>query len=329
MLRVKPGPVIKGALTFVPGMTRLLPEAGGATASASYCYGVWLKHLALLWANGIRSRPRTIAELGPGRSLGTGLAALLSGAERYLALDVQAHSDTATNLAIFDELLALFQQRAPRPAKGWPDFDDCLDEHLFPAHILTEPLLARTLAPARVARIRQAISQSDIAWPAEAAAGVMIRYLAPWSDASVIEPDSVDLIFSHAVLAQVDDLERTYQALYQWLKPGGVMSHQIGFEFYGFDGRWNGYWAYPEALWKIIRGKRLFSINRQPASAHTSLMRAQGLDLISIEKAFQQNGLRRDELAAPWQKLSDEDLTCSDLFVVAKKPVAALGGALR
>jgi SAM-dependent methyltransferase len=323
MLRVKAGPIIKGALTFVPGMTRLLPEAGGATASAKYCYGVWLKHLTMLWANGVRTRPRTIAELGPGSSLGTGLAALLSGAEHYLALDVQAHSDTATNLEIFDELLDLFLQRAPRPAKGWPEFDDCLDAQLFPAHILTEPLLAKTLAPARVARIRQAISLASIAHP-PAASGIMIRYMAPWSDASVIEPNSVDLIFSHAVLAQVDDLERTYQALNKWLRPGGVMSHQIGFEFSGFDGRWNGYWAYPDALWKIIRGKRLFSINRQPASAHISLMRAQGLDLISVQQARQQSGLQREELAAPWQNLSDDDLNCSDLYVVAKKPMPSL-----
>jgi hypothetical protein len=34
---------------------------------------------------------------------------------------------------------------APRPSKGWPDFDACLDRNLFPAHILTDALLEKTL----------------------------------------------------------------------------------------------------------------------------------------------------------------------------------------
>ena len=75
--------ILKGMLTFVPGITRVMPGIGlgtGGTDSARYCYGVWLKYLTLLHENGMHAIPGTIAELGPGDSLGIGLAAMLSGA---------------------------------------------------------------------------------------------------------------------------------------------------------------------------------------------------------------------------------------------------------
>ena len=83
-------PVIRGAATYIPGLYKVVSKwrkasaHGGETDNAAYCYEVWLKHLTLLWANGMRTIPDTVAELGPGDSLGTGLAALLSGANHYL-----------------------------------------------------------------------------------------------------------------------------------------------------------------------------------------------------------------------------------------------------
>jgi hypothetical protein len=81
-------PVIKGAATYIPGLDKVASKwrkrGTGGTDTAAYCYEVWLKHLTLLWANGMRTIPDTVAELGPGDSLGTGLAALLSGANHYL-----------------------------------------------------------------------------------------------------------------------------------------------------------------------------------------------------------------------------------------------------
>jgi len=79
-------PVLKGVATMVPGLHRLLARpGGGSTDSAEYCYGVWLKHLTFLWQSGMREMPSSVAELGPGDSLGVGLAALLSGASRFYA----------------------------------------------------------------------------------------------------------------------------------------------------------------------------------------------------------------------------------------------------
>lgn len=317
-LKVKLKPLVKGALTFIPGMAQLFPESGGATLSASYCYGVWLKHLVMLWENGMRSIPRMAAELGPGSSLGTGLAAMLCGVDHYRALDVVKHSRVADNLRVLDDLVELFRNRSPRPQKGWPDFDQYLDQTLFPSHILTDDLLRKSMAPERIAKIRRAITH-----PEEISADITIKYIAPWDAEHTIEKDSVDLIVSHAVLGEVVDLENTYQALNSWLKPGGVMSHQIGMTFKGINGKWNGYWACPEPMWKIIKGRRPFIVNRQPVSVHLDLLERQKLELLCEIKAVEP-GVDRSHLRGEWKTLSDNDFLCSTLFVQARKPAASL-----
>src|SRR5688572_27073147 len=85
----------KGAATLVPPVNRMLSvRTGEGTSSARYCYTVFLRQL-------VRTRqvhdfgrpvPESVAELGPGNSIGVGLAALLAGAERYSALDAVAHA---------------------------------------------------------------------------------------------------------------------------------------------------------------------------------------------------------------------------------------------
>jgi len=313
VMNLNVNPVVKGALTFIPGVSSILPEGGGQTNSARYCYGVWMKHMVMLHQSGMRAVPGTLAELGPGRSLGTGLAAMLCGVNHYYALDVVEHSSVESNLRVFDELVEMFQKRMPRPVKGWPDYDPYLDASLFPRHILTDEVLKRTLAPARVARIRNAIVRPQTSGPE-----ITIKYMAPWSDASVIRPESVDVIMSHAVLTEVADPKSTYKALHSWLKPGGLMSHQIGFTFHYFTGEWNGYWGCPESIWKIFKGRRPFVMNRLPCSAHLDLIEKQGFKYVCKLKQYR-DGIRRAKLATQWRSLSDDDLYCAGVFVQVAK----------
>jgi hypothetical protein len=309
------GPVVKGLLTYVPAINNLLPskERGGHTDSAAYCYGVWMKHLTLLHAHGLPATPPTIAELGPGESLGVGLCALLSGSSRYVGLDVLAHSDAVRNQLILNELVTRFRERAPSPDKGWPEFSSYLDERLFPSHILTERALEQALQPQRIEAIRRAVTAPS---PDNA---ISAEYKAPWSDPRVIEESSVDLVISHSVLEHVVDLAGTYRALHQWLKPGAWMSHQIDLQSHGLTKRWNGHRTCSESVWQVAMGRRAFMINRHPASVHLRLMQEAGFRLITHQKSFRKDGIRREELAERWTDISEEDLHCAGLYVIATK----------
>jgi hypothetical protein len=302
-------------MTIIPGIQRLLIERRtGGTNSASYCYGVWLKHLTLLWENGMRSMPNTLAELGPGDSLGVGLAAMLCGVKNYYALDVVNHSNPEINLKIFDELVTLLKSRKGRPTKGWPDFDKYLDSGFFPSHILNDQLLKESLSEKRIEAIRNAIQN-----PAHHTGEVTIKYMVPWSDEKIIEKNTVDAILSHSVLEHVVDLEKTYQALYSWLKPKGIMSHQIDFGSHGISKKWNGYRMYSEPLWKMMMGKRSFLINRQPHSVHIDIIKKNRFTLVCDLTSHRNDGIQRSDLSNCWKNISDDDLTCAGAYVVAIK----------
>lgn len=307
--------ITKGLITLVPGIKPLLPTGKtGGSDSAEYCYGVWLKHLTLMWASGVRTTPHTLAELGPGDSLGVGLAALLTGVDAYFGLDVVRFSNTEKNLQVFERLVALFRARAPRPNKGWPDFDEHLDARLFPSHILTEARLNAALSEQRIAAIRNAIRH-----PGQKSDGIVIQYFVPWFDTHVIEKESVDWILSHGVVHYIDDLDDAYRKLYAWLKPGGAMSHQI--PLYDMDPTkkaWNGFRAYSEWQWKLIAGKRMIT-NRQPHSVHMALLKKNGFTILNDLQRYRDDGIARSRLAAAWQHLSDEDLRCDNMFVQVRK----------
>ena len=194
---------------------------------------IWSRHM-----RGLQTDPRVIAELGPGSSIGTGLAALISGAESYCALDVVEYGGTERNLAIFDQLVDLFRSREPIPGEDeFPEVKPNLASYQFPDQVLTAERLNRALETNRIARLRKSVVSAG-------ADDSCAHYKVPWHDVEVIESSSIDMIFSQAVLEHVDDLGHCYDGMYQWLKPGGLMSHTIDFRCHNTARDWNGHWTY-------------------------------------------------------------------------------------
>jgi len=315
-------PILLGIGTFIPGysyipvLSRASMKRTGGTDSARYCYAVWLRHLVMAFRNGLTTVPPTVAELGPGDSLGIGLAALLSGSHNCYAFDVVKFANAQENLKIFEELVELFQMRARIPDQSeFPAVKPYLNSYEFPGHVLTQEHLTRSLSKGRLDSIRDAIVRLGDDEESQR----QIGYCAPWDKKEVIKENSVDMIYSQAVLEHVNDLEHTYRALNRWLKPGGFMSHQIDFKCHGYAQQWNGHWAYSDLTWRLIQGTRPYSLNRQPHSTHVDLLRKNGFQITCDQTINETSGITRRQLARRLQHLSDEDLVTSSAFMQAVK----------
>jgi SAM-dependent methyltransferase len=143
--------------------------------------------------------------------------------------------------------------------------------------------------------------------------------MAPWYSADFINKESIDMIYSQAVLEHVDDLRRTYQAMGRWLKPGGYISHQIDFKCHGLTDHWNGHWAFSDFTWRLMRGRRAYLLNRQPHSTHIKLLKEAGFEIVCDEKIELPSKIRHEQLAEPFKNMPAEDLVISAAFVQAVK----------
>lgn len=309
--------LLYGVATFAPGVNRLHPYGTGGTDSARYCYSIWLRHLVMARNHGLSTSPRIVAELGPGDSIGIGLAALICGADKYIAFDVVEHSTIERNLAVFDELVSMFRSQAAIPGDDeWPSVTPKLDDYTFPSDILDRSRLNNALQEARLARIRESIRDFR-------GAESVIVYKVPWYKKDVIGENHVDMIFSQAVLEHVDNLTDTYSAMRSWLKPAGYMSHVIDFKSHGTADTWNGHWLYSDLMWKFIRGRRPYLLNRAPYSTHIELMKREGFDIVFDQKTMAESSYTRDQLAPRFRNISVEDLITSGTFIQAvKNPVS-------
>lgn len=309
-------------VTFIPGIGSLAPVqerlrrraiGAEATSSARYCYAVWMRHLGKAAEHGANTDPRVVAELGPGASLGIGLAALLCGAERYYAFDVVRHAAGARSRTVFEDLVRLFEARAPVPdTTELPQVRPSLASYGFPHAVLTPERLARTLAPERLERIRHSLERVD-------APNSMIQYRAPWTDSGVIEDDAVDLVVSQAVFEHIDDLRGAYDTIRRWLRPGGFASHTIDFRSHGWSRRWDGHWGYSDLAWRMIRGRDVWSINREPCSTHRRLLAQSGLRIVGEQLARARPTLTARELAPRFRALAEEDRAVSGAYFLCIK----------
>ena len=301
---------------FSPHFSQKHGGDNGGMSSARYCYSVWLRHLTQLYANGMQHIPRSVAELGPGDSIGTGLCALLSGADCYYAFDVTRHTDIEASLAIFDELVALFTQKAQIPGPDeFPEMMPSLNDYSFPSHILSDNMLSNTLSVARVEIIRGCLRQEA---PKAAENDICLRYIVPWTNYEGTFP-KVDLIFSQAVLEHVDMLADTYRILADILNPCGFMSHQIDFRCHGTAAKWNGHYAYSERMWQLMRGKRPYLINRTGLGTHLEMAAKAGFEVLETTRVTAGGGMAHAKRDALFTDLSPEDLDTASAFLVLKK----------
>src|SRR5215208_5299382 len=130
-------------------------------ATGAYCYSVWLRHLSIITRAVPAFAPGIVVELGPGDSLGVGCAALLSGAEQYIGLDIVAHANPEHDAKVLEELVELFEHHAPIPdGRVFPNLQPKLSAYGFPNRLFTDDGKRRIrLDAARLQAIRAALAE--------------------------------------------------------------------------------------------------------------------------------------------------------------------------
>jgi SAM-dependent methyltransferase len=303
-------PLSKGVLTWVPVLDawRKHHATTGGTDTARYCYSVWLRHLLTLDPHGFKITGARVGELGPGDSIGIGLAALLSGASQYVGLDILPFSAKANLETIFEELVQLYSNKEPIPDHNeFPRVRPRLPSYEFPSHLMDRDNFSH-----RVAGVRRELR-------ADLRSRHFIDYRAPWTSPDAIAAASLDLIFSQAVLEHVDGLEETYKAMFHWLKPGGYASHVIDFTSHGLSPFWNGHWAFSDWQWTLVRGRREYLLNREPLNSHLRIAQNSGFELLAANSDHSDSGLTEGALSRRFQKLNDEDRRTRGVALILRK----------
>lgn len=264
----------------------------------------------------------TVVELGPGNSIATGVATLLCGAERYIGLDVLEHIPTVSHSRVLDDVLELFRQRADiLDDQTYPTLCPMLDDYRFPKAALTT-CAYRAKDSQWISAIRAAVN--DLTARDEGHA--LLRYIVPCKPDS-LPPESADLIFTQAVLQEIPHdgsaaLRQTIAAMAAWLRPGGVMSHQIDFGIYGLES-WNSHRTWSNLEWRLICGRRDNFVNREPLSTYEALLQECGLSIVGVE-AVEEMGAEDSALAPRYAALSERDRRTRSVTIIARKDATML-----
>lgn len=309
--------MLGGLKSYFPALHAAHGGTAGRSAGA-YCYSVWMRHLSII-ARAVPSfRPKTVVEIGPGDSLGVGIAALLCGAEQYVGLDVADHIDPRHDSRVLDEIVELLEHRSPIPdGRVFPQLLPALQSYDFPARLFTDDGPRQLqLDHRRVASIRAALlERRQVLYD-----DVPIGYAAPWGPRT-LDRQSVDLVLSQAALQQMaheperSELAGTFAAMSRWVKKGGVIAHQIDFGLLG-NGAWNQHWQFADAAWRVMRGNRPGFANRVPLSVYLALCEEYDFDVVSVKRVTAE-GLPRERVAPRFRDLPEDDFITSSAHIVA------------
>lgn len=293
---------------------RIMKRAGsGGTFSSKYCYSVWLRHLYYLLTNKLVKNIgdiKRVAEIGPGDSLGIGLASIYCGVDEYHAFDMIKHTDWEKNEQINRELFDLFKSKKPiSHGESFNNVAPDLDSYSFPEYLSH---LSQEYLKERYESIQKALHR-------EGSGRVKIEYVVPWHGSDRIEQNSLDLIFSQAVMEHIDDLTTAYQTMNKWLKPGGVISHQIDFKSHEMTEEWNGHWFIGDKMWDFLLRGRKYPINRMPYSVHVKLIEDSGFEIKNIVPVRRKNNFKDRIPMSNGVQFTDEDMKISGALIQAVK----------
>ncbi len=285
----------------------------GGTCDARYCYSVWMRHL-IHYYEVTRQIPHSIAEFGPGDTIGVGVAALLCGVNKYYALDFVRYGGMRKIDIVFKQLLDMMRNKSDIPDDTeFPGLYPKLRSYTFPDWILTDAILRQCLNEDRIETIRDAVMHVKKKQRSE-----IICYLAPWwtEDITGIK---VDMVFSQAVFEHIDDYVNAHRIVAKIARPGAVVSHQIDFSCHCCAEKWNGHWSYGRIMWKMVYGTRPYFLNRVPCSLHIREMQRAGIQIIRVIRIKGRDGIGQESVCREWRKINKRDLQTRGAYIIGVK----------
>ena len=253
-----------------------------------------------------------VAELGPGDSIGIGLAAMLSGVNHLESLDVVRYASASRNQAIFRELVGLFRSRTPIPGDAeFPDLQPRLTDYEFPEDLLPESRLAELLEPRRIDAIEAALAGN--------ASAVSLDYHVPWNARDLRCGAHIDVLYSQAVLEHVEDLEDAHCILASFMRPGGIAIHAIDFRSHCITPGWDGHLQYSPAIWQLVKGRRPYLLNRKSPTEQLAALTQAGFEVMAEIRSRSDPTLARGARAAAFRDWSDIDRETTSMTVVARR----------
>ena len=132
-----------------------------------------------------------------------------------------------------------------------------------------------------------------------------------------------DLICSRSVLEHVRSLPESFADMRHALRPNGIAIHKVDLRSHGLH-QTNplDFLTWPTILWKIMYQNKGF-INRWRIDRYREILRETPLVVISLTPttiaAAKDVADVRPYLAAPFDKLSDDDLACLGFWVICRR----------
>lgn len=300
-----------GIFTFLPGIyyLRKMSTGSGGSFSSNYCYAVWFRHISKIYEKTGKFNFNTVAEIGPGDSLGLGILALILGSKKYYAFDTVKFANIDRNLKIFYELVQMLHNKMAIPDENiFPRVNPTLHKYNFPINIYTEGYLKKCLNKKRLQKIKNSIIRPK-------SRKSLIVYKNCWKDFNNSSiKGNIDLVISQATLEHVDNLSITYKSMGLWIKKNGIMSHSIDFKSHGYTKNWDGHWELSSFYWKLLRGGRPYFINRAPYSHHIAMLKKNNFSLKYNENIFLKSNIKK--IKAPYN-FTKTDLNISCSYIIA------------
>jgi len=255
---------------------------------------------------------KTVAEIGPGDSLGIGIAAIFTGLTEYYGFDVIRHANKERNILIANSLFNLFLKKNDIPnGIKYADTNPKIEDYRFPQQILGSEINDIIYLKNRLQKIADALNEKN--------SDIIIKYIVPWDSSSSSYKDKIDLIYSQAVMEHVENIDAAYSAMYKWLKPGGILSHQIDFKSHEMSKEWNGHWYINQNLWQLLLHGRKYSLNRLPVSAHINAIEKAGFTIKNVVPVYRQNKFGKRPVKVKGYTFKGDDYKTSSALIQALK----------